>query len=359
MTPFATVVEQIDRTGLTLVRAHPRADRLHLDMLAGAERVIGQWVADPAEAERVARATARVAPDLVERRGAHLVVHHGGADRRLAPLAQLVDAGAELVVHRPERRAVVRTEPTPCGSVWSKVVRPGRTADLVRRTRAAAAVPGLSAPDVTSWDEESGTIRLTTLPGTPLHDLLPETVAPQTAQGVGRAVRTLHEAAAAAPVGTASHDLASEVDVTRGLLGLARTHAALGAREAAVVEREIAAAAARVVDAGRPAVPALLHRDLHDKQLLVDGDAVGMLDVDTLALGDPALDLGNLLAHLDLRVLQGRTSASTATSVEEGVLAGYGPDARTLAAARGYRALTTARLRALYAFRPGDLPPSA
>ena len=81
-----------------------------------------------------------------------------------------------------------------------------------------------------------------------------------------------------------------------------------------------------------------------------------MLDVDTLGLGDPALDLGNLLAHLDLRVEQGWTDRGSARDVEAGVLAGYRPDERTTQAAAGYRALTRARLRALYAFRPADLP---
>ena len=53
---------------------------------------------------------------------------------------------------------------------------------------------------------------------------------------------------------------------------------------------------------GRVAV----HRDLHDGPLLVDGTQVGLLDPDTLALGEPELDLGNLLAHLQLAVCAGR-----------------------------------------------------
>ena len=115
------------------------------------------------------------------------------------------------------------------------------------------------------------------------------------------------------------------------------------------------AAAATIAALARPAAPSLLHRDLHDKQLLVDGASIGMLDVDTLGLGDPALDLGNLLAHLDLRVRQGWTQRETAAAVEQGVLDGYVPDDRTRAATAGYRALAAARLEALYAFRPGDL----
>ena len=40
------------------------------------------------------------------------------------------------------------------------------------------------------------------------------------------------------------------------------------------------------------------HRDLHEKQILVSGSGAGFLDFDTLSLADPALDPGNLLAHL-------------------------------------------------------------
>lgn len=40
------------------------------------------------------------------------------------------------------------------------------------------------------------------------------------------------------------------------------------------------------------------HRDLHEKQILTAEGKVGLLDFDTLSLADPALDVGNLLAHL-------------------------------------------------------------
>lgn len=42
------------------------------------------------------------------------------------------------------------------------------------------------------------------------------------------------------------------------------------------------------------------HRDLHEKQILISGGVAGILDFDTLSLADPALDPGNLLAHLFL-----------------------------------------------------------
>ncbi|MDN5716416.1 MAG: aminoglycoside phosphotransferase family protein [Janibacter sp.] len=361
MTPFGRVVSEVGHRGLTLVRAHPRADRLHLDLRDEVgHRVIGQWIADAGEAERIMTATQRVAPGQVERLGGHLVLQHGGADRRLTALAPLVAAGAELVVHRPERRAVVRATDGDQQTVWTKVVRSRRAADLVRRMRAAAAVPGLTAPDVTAWDEQTGTIALSTLPGTPLHDLLTGDLTDDVAAGVGRAVATLHGATGPALDGATTHRPSAEVEVeaTLDLLDLARRHRALTPREANAIERDIAQAATRIMTVGPPPTPALTHRDLHDKQLLVDGDRVGMLDVDMLAPGDPALDLGNLLAHLDLRVAQGWTTEATARRVADGVLEAHAPDGRTATAAQAYRSLTHARLRALYAFRPGDASPA-
>ncbi len=43
-----------------------------------------------------------------------------------------------------------------------------------------------------------------------------------------------------------------------------------------------------------------IHRDFYEKQVVVADDGVTVLDLDTLSVGDPAVDLGNLLAHLYL-----------------------------------------------------------
>lgn len=358
MTPttrFAAARTVIEGQGLGLVRAHPRRDRLHLDLVDDrGHRVIGQWIVAAETAEAVAAATEAVAPGRVRLLGSHLVLQSGGADRRLKTLAPLVDAGADLVVHRPERRAVVRTGEGE-DLTFTKVVRPARTAGIVRRMEQAAAVPGLTAPRITAADEEKGTIRMSTLPGRTLHDLLAVDVPAGVSRSVGEAVRTLHSAVEVEVEGMVVRDLGAEVDTTRGLLDLARLHRALGRRALDALDRDVAQAASAVVAAGPVGERAVLHRDLHDKQLLIDDCRVGMLDVDTLGLGDPALDLGNLLAHLDLRVQQGWMTERTACDVEEGVLEGYAPGERTLCATAGYRALTRARLRALYAFRPGDL----
>jgi len=41
----------------------------------------------------------------------------------------------------------------------------------------------------------------------------------------------------------------------------------------------------------------LIHRDFHEKQIIVDEGRARLVDFDTLAMGDPAIDIGNFLAH--------------------------------------------------------------
>ena len=52
--------------------------------------------------------------------------------------------------------------------------------------------------------------------------------------------------------------------------------------------------------------PVLCHRDLHDKQILLDPNGGGtLIDLDLVAAGPAALDVGNILGHLRLRALKG------------------------------------------------------
>lgn len=93
----------------------------------------------------------------------------------------------------------------------------------------------------------------------------------------------------------------------------------------------------------------LLHRDLHLGQLLSADAWLGVLDLDTAALGDPALDVGNLVAHVDLEVVAGRCSAPVAEAFTAGLLERLALDERAVTA---YRISARARLVAVHAFRP-------
>ena len=100
----------------------------------------------------------------------------------------------------------------------------------------------------------------------------------------------------------------------------------------------------------------LSHRDLHDKQLLWDGDTLSLLDTDTTTLAEAALDLGNLLAHAELRRIQQVFHPRTYRGVRNVVctLAErlHIPQQRL----RCYTQSATIRLAFLYAFRPSSRP---
>lgn len=94
------------------------------------------------------------------------------------------------------------------------------------------------------------------------------------------------------------------------------------------------------------------HRDLHDKQLLFGPAGIALLDFDTLARGEPALDLANRAEHAALRVGQGRWSADAAQAVTgcvTALAAELGVPPARLAANRRASAV---RLACVYAFRP-------
>jgi Ser/Thr protein kinase RdoA (MazF antagonist) len=77
----------------------------------------------------------------------------------------------------------------------------------------------------------------------------------------------------------------------------------------------------------------VIHRDLYEEQVMVaPGGRVGLIDLDDAGLGPPELDLGNLLAHLDLLGLRsGVATAPAAGAIVDGYTrAGPAPDAGLL-----------------------------
>ena len=290
---------------LTLKRAWPRqTEHAALEYVDGRGRLApGQWFAEPAACRAAARAIRREAGaqgTVAVVGDGRLLLQLGGADRKLPGLAPLLARpGATLLVHRPERRAVVRLEETTV-TRYAKVVPPGRAAALAAQLTALQTVAGnrLRIPTLHAVDAALGVVTMSALPGKPLYALLDHPALPAYLAAAGQALRTLH--ATTPPAGTGTHDAAAEVEVLTHWL--ARAQEVAPAQVPALVSqaRPIAAALAA---GGSNAV--LLHRDFYDKQIIVDGDgSVGLLDFDTLATGEAALDVANALVHLELRAWQ-------------------------------------------------------
>lgn len=284
-----------------------------------------------------------------------------GRDRKLPALQRLRHDG-DLLVHRAGRRAVLRGV-----DGFTKALRPAKLADAEARARAFEAVGGsLRTPRVLRATPD-GELTVDVVPGVSLHHLGRQD--DEAAWAAGWAAW-----AAAWPEWVRTPGLGSDLPrygvdeeeqtLTGWLLRveLARPaglgHAALRERFGAVMEALHALPDPRW---------RLGHRDLHDKQVLVtsfpepgarelasaaSGRRAGLIDSDTLALADPALDLGNLLAHVRLREVQGLLDPVRVGHAEQ--LIGAVADELEVPdeALDAWCEAASLRLSCVYAFRP-------
>lgn len=284
-----------------------------------------------------------------------VLVHPGDQDPALPRFADRLAAGEHVVVHRPGRRAVLRADRP--GAPFTKVTRRRRALDAVTRHRSVQQVLGRAAAVAPIVDHGPDWMSLGALPGRTLLQMGQDpAVSDADLAGawhmLGRALRPLHAAGPArAPELTARHDAAAEVATTRSWLDPVLTWGLLPEPAPGRIEALLAG-----LDRARPGPvrTGLLHRDLHDQQVLIDagGRRAGLLDLDTAAWGEPALDIGNVLAHLDLRVRQDLLTPWRARAARTAFLGALEPDRVTRSRVDAY--LTAARLRlcAVYALRP-------
>lgn len=343
----------------TLSRVTPRGGGHALVRYVHAEgrEVIGQWFADPtahAQAVRATRRTAWSADQVVVLSHHQLLWQLGGVDRKLPHLAALCQAGAALIVHHPEQRAVVRLA---SGSHYAKVVRPVRAAPLaekLRRVQAALAGRGPRTPDVVAVNPAAGLVMTATLPGRSLLAWLGDdacTVGQLAHLGrqAGAAVAALHQSALPRTALYDAHAAAQTlVDQLQRLGWVApRLSAYLDhwrpARQAALL-------------AGDPDPYVPLHRDCYDKQFIGSPDdagaALGLLDFDTLTWGEAGLDVANFLVHCDLRAWQERCTPARAVLLAAAFVQGYGPEALRFDRLQAYADAVRLRLACVYGCRP-------
>lgn len=204
-------------------------------------------------------------------------------------LEQLGIDASELTLrrraYRPGRRAVVEIR-TPTDSVFAKIVRPSRVADLQRlHTSLARHAP---IPASMGWSETSGIAMLQALKGSSLRDALATDTGslPSSANLVDLLETMTH---ADAP--TRSRP---------SLVERARGHADF----IAAITPDLALRAHRLAqaidNAATPEATSTIHGDFHASQIVVNSDTVtGLVDIDTVGPGEHTDDLANLLAHLE------------------------------------------------------------
>lgn len=269
-----------------------------------------------------------------------------GADRKL-PGLRAASEGGTVIVHRFGRRAVVRRSDR-----FVKVVRPGRgaaVADLAGHGHRLATAAGFAAPEVLTAGDDRAEFGV--IAGSNLHDLGSVAGIPAWRGWWARWAERWPALVASDPTGLGTHTAYDEVVNLRRWVGRVEQFAALPAAvEPTFLDRVRAVATA--LTTGSPQSLVVSHRDLHDKQILADGSSLGLLDFDTASLAEPALDLANLLVHVQLRRDQALWSARHAVIAEEAVSAVVAALSVDPVRLDLYAEATRLRLACLYAFRP-------
>ena len=238
----------------------------------------------------------------------------------------------EELKRKPGRRHTMRAVGSRRRAIV-KAYQSERAPIVAARLRALAAGP--TEPEVPEVLHEDRSLRLVVLSevaGAPLRDAL---LAGDLAQcsRAGAALGAWHAFwLGAAPAPLVPHTCERELEI---LLDSAdRADPAIGER--------VRHAASSL--SGEWAIATVVHRDLYEEQILL-GQRVGLIDLDDAALGPPELDVGNLLAHIEL--LEVRTGGSLAPAVDA-LLSGYGPDSLDQALLDRCRRLTLLRLACIH-----------
>jgi hypothetical protein len=227
--------------------------------------------------------------------------------RRLRPRpAQVV---VEPLRYRPRRRAVLRYRLDGDRVLFGKVVTPRRgqrllaLADALRDSGLHLALPaGRVAP---------GALVLPFMSGVSLRDLLLIGGPLPSPDRIANLSQELHRRCAPVAVSTA---LAADRSVARRRVdpGTALCAAQMVARllpaEGCTAGRVAEAVISRAEEA-EPRDEWIVHGDLYENQVFVDGDRLGLIDLDDVGPGDPLLDAANFNAHLLLLATSGCPAA--------------------------------------------------
>lgn len=247
-------------------------------------------------------------------------------------------AGVRLVRHKPGRRALIEyrlaTEPTirlvTAGSERVEaltVLGKMRAKGLDRRTPVVMAglsragfgpdsADGVSVPAVLGSVPELGLWLQQAVPGCGLGEW------PTSRAGVflaGRVAHALHKLHRTSVPTTRRHSVDDELGI------LAERFARLTSERPELAARLHWLQAACVELAGslrgRPVCG--IHRDFYPAQILAGGDRLWLLDFDLYCEGDPALDVGNFLAHLSEQALRTHGRAQALAESEQAFAVRY------------------------------------
>lgn len=220
--------------------------------------------------------------------------------------------GMRLLGYKPLYRCVVRGGDSLAGEWITKHYsgnRDTQAAETYAQLGEAGDPGAVCIPRPESHDLTRRTLRWRVSAGEPLMQALAAEPRPELVRRAARVIAHLHERQAG---WTRRHTPSDELaTVARWARLASRVSPLLQGR----LDRALDSLQATVEQL--PAGPYVSsHRDFYDKQILVDGERIVLLDLDLACLAEPELDIGNFLAHLHLRELQGSLSGAGPLSVE-------------------------------------------
>ncbi|MEW6745089.1 MAG: phosphotransferase [Planctomycetota bacterium] len=275
--------------------------------------------------------------------GAALVSNREYLEGELAPVIGRFES-VHLVSYHPERRAVYRVQgwwDNAPRVVFLKLLARSafeRALATLRRLPAASCSIHLITPIL--WLEPEAAHVTPTAPGECLHSRLMRGDAPPIDRlaGLLRSIRGIPVTTPMRP-----HTLSDERDVTVRWL-----------KRACILRPELAPLLELVHAVRDPAgdsASSFLHRDLHDKQIFVDGEELAIIDLDGIGLGHALIDAVNLAEHLRLRSLQEPTLCGHLATASRDLLRLLDIDIHDPLVCY-LQGLTRARLAGVYAHRP-------
>lgn len=232
----------------------------------------------------------------------------------------------KLYRHKPGKRAMIRYD---CQAVdgkhhvlLSKMYSKGRDirTPALQTALRAAGLDGRSpaktgVPRVVDVRNTADMWFMEHVPGACLRDLQDEGQ-PEPFFRAGEALGHFHKNGVV-PEGVWSRD--QELEVLAGALAkAAKARPAHGPRL-----KEMLVQAENAMGALPSQQPTCIHRDFYPDQVIVDDYQIWLIDLDLAALGDPAIDVGNFLAHLAEYAIRRTGRSDAARPLETAFLRGY------------------------------------
>lgn len=225
---------------------------------------------------------------------------------------------ATLVRHKPRRRALIQYQillPEGSLTILGKIRAKGTDwysyhmqQALWNHGWAADSPDGLSIPEplgvIPAW--HMGLQRW--VAGVAATDVLPTPAGIPLAHRIAALAHKLHRTPISTPK---THTLADELRILHDRLPLVADQYPQWRSRLAALLHTCDTLTPPPISPANPPTLTLIHRDFYPDQVRVQGDRLWLLDLDLCCQGDPALDIGNFIAHITEQSLRDTGDAAT------------------------------------------------